>query len=187
MAARLFGGFLEICALGAMVAVSGRVRRSCGTTRANLADLMRAGDPALLADGLARLGRTIDLSRVRQVRAAIGNLRGVSVHRAQTGAEGDAVFTRYEFPTGDIVYNPELGSQYVLLVALHSCVSAQLIRERLRGPEFAQPASRIEIAIYTDVPYADRPLSAFTYHENGPNCIRNFGLAQWKHDPWHNH
>lgn len=180
-----------------MVAVSGRVRRSCGTTRAvaaalvllgslsaceplpsaNLADLMRAGDPAQLADRLARLGRTIDLSRVGQVRAAIGNLRGVPVSRAQARAEGDAVFTRYEFSTGDIVYNPELGSQYLLLVRLNSCVSAQLIRERLRGPEFAQPASRIEIAIYTDVPYADQPLSAFTYHEDGPNCISTFGFA----------
>ncbi len=62
---------------------------------------------------------------------------------------------------------------------------ARIIRERLRSPEFLQPASRITVALYTDAPYAGRHLNAFTYHDTGPDCITSFGLSQWKYDPWH--
>lgn len=205
MSVRLFGGLLGSHPASSAVAASRRVRRLCDATRAaaatlvlfgpllaceplpsaNLANLVRVGDPVPLIDALARLGHTMDLSRFRQVRASIGDVEGASVFRRQDRAEGETGVS-YEFPTGDILYNPDLPNQYYLLVSLHSCVPAQLVRERLRGPEFAQPASRIAVAIYTDVPYADRSSTAFTYHTGGSNCITSFGLAQWKRDPRHN-
>ena len=152
----------------------------------NLADLMRAGDPVPLIGGFATLGRTIDLSRLSQVRAAIGNLQGVSVSNDGPMSSGGAGITRYRFPAGEIIYNPDAGGQYFLLAVLKSCVPIQFIRERLRSPEFLQPRSRITVALYTDVPYVNRRLNAFTYLlEGGPPCISNFGIAQWKYDPWH--
>lgn len=181
MSVRLFGRLLGGYPAIPVVAFR-RVCRLCSTTRAvaavilllgpllacaslpsaNLAGLMRAGDPAPVVDTRATLGRTIDLSSFRQVRAAVGDMQGVSVRRDKARAEGEAAFTSYEFPTGTITYNPDLGSHYFLVVRLGSCVPAQIIRERLRSSEFEQPASRITVALYTDVRYVDRPLSAFT-------------------------
>lgn len=154
---------------------------------ATLAERMRAGDPAPLVDELARLGRTIDLSKPGLIREAIGDLRGIPAERDQRNGTGEPAFTRYGFPAGDIIYNPDIGSQYFLLISLHSCVPVQMIRERLRSPEFLQPASRITVALYTDAPYRDRLLNAFTYLDDVSGCVANFGLSQWKYDPWHIH